>query len=181
MLLDPGVITAILLTYAPYAGDEEPTAAREERMHTIELSIVRASRKATCTGDFNSDPCIRTWKGRPAEAAAALLTLVRFESSAWLHVHAGHCLPHECDNGKAHSLWQLHESNIVSHDDWVRMHDCTQEATDLAAELALRVLRAARSCGTVEGMFSKYGSGSTCTLSLGEPRARYYQELLRRH
>jgi hypothetical protein len=57
----------------------------------------------------------------PREWAALLLTIGYHESTFSLRIHRGQCKPHECDNGRARSAWQLHK-NTFNADVWDKLH-----------------------------------------------------------
>jgi hypothetical protein len=57
----------------------------------------------------------------PREWAALLLTIGYHESTFSLRIQRGQCKPHECDNGRARSAWQLHR-NLFTAPVWDQLH-----------------------------------------------------------
>ena len=57
----------------------------------------------------------------PREWAALLLTIGYHESTFSLRIQRGQCKPHECDNGRARSAWQLHK-NLFTAPVWDQLH-----------------------------------------------------------
>jgi len=57
----------------------------------------------------------------PREWAALLLTIGYHESTFSLRIQRGQCKPHECDNGRARSAWQLHK-NLFTAPIWDQLH-----------------------------------------------------------
>lgn len=57
----------------------------------------------------------------PREWAALLMTIGYHESTFSLRIHRGQCKPHECDNGRARSMWQLHK-NLFNAAVWDQLH-----------------------------------------------------------
>jgi hypothetical protein len=74
----------------------------------------------------------------PREWAALLLTIGYHESTFSLRIHRGECKPHECDQGRARSAWQLHK-NLFTAPVWDQLHGIEHTAVQVkAASDALR-------------------------------------------
>jgi len=70
---------------------------------------------------------------RPArEWAALLLTIGYHESTFSLRIQRGQCKPHECDNGRARSAWQLHK-NLFTAPVWDQLHGVENTAIQVRA------------------------------------------------
>ena len=157
----------ILLSLAPYGADHETPIDREIRMTVIADAIAAAVTEAEVE--------------RPREVAAMLVAAGWWESRFALHVHEGRCRVSigECDHGRARSPWQLHRSARMTADEWATMNGADFEATRLAALHAARTLAAARGrCGSVEGAFALYATGSSCHWSGAAARVRLTQRIL---
>jgi hypothetical protein len=68
----------------------------------------------------------------PREWAALLLTIGYHESTFSLRIHRGECKPHECDNGRARSAWQLHK-NLFTAPIWDQLHGIENTAVQVRA------------------------------------------------
>ena len=76
----------------------------------------------------------------PREWAALLLTIGYHESTFSLRIHRGQCKPHECDNGRARSAWQLHK-NLFTAPVWDQLHGI--ENTSIQVQTASDALKRA--------------------------------------
>ncbi len=76
----------------------------------------------------------------PREWAALLLTIGYHESTFSLRIHRGECKPHECDQGRARSAWQLHK-NLFTEPVWDQLHGI--ENTHIQVKAASDALRRA--------------------------------------
>lgn len=76
----------------------------------------------------------------PREWAALLLTIGYHESTFSLRIHRGECRPHECDNGRARSAWQLHK-NLFTAPIWDQLHGI--ENTSIQVQAASDALKRA--------------------------------------
>lgn len=93
---------------------------------------------------------------RGARDAATLFAVGYYESGFLPRIQEGECRPHECDHGKAHSFWQLH--------DWVSGWNelVGMDRVNVAADVAARILRRGRRvCHTEAGAISFFAVG-TC-------------------
>ncbi len=68
----------------------------------------------------------------PREWAALLLTIGYHESTFSLRIHRGQCKPHECDNGRARSAWQMHK-NLFTAPVWDQLHGIENTAVQVQA------------------------------------------------
>jgi hypothetical protein len=68
----------------------------------------------------------------PREWAALLLTIGYHESTFSLRIHRGECKPHECDQGRARSAWQLHK-NLFTAPIWDQLHGIENTAVQVRA------------------------------------------------
>jgi hypothetical protein len=68
----------------------------------------------------------------PREWAALLLTIGYHESTFSLRIQRGQCRPHECDNGRARSAWQLHK-NLFTAPIWDQLHGVENTAIQVRA------------------------------------------------
>src|SRR3982751_1744252 len=68
----------------------------------------------------------------PREWAALLMTIGYHESTFSLRIHRGQCKPHECDNGRARSMWQLHK-NLFTAPVWDQLHGVENTAIQVRA------------------------------------------------
>jgi hypothetical protein len=68
----------------------------------------------------------------PREWAALLLTIGYHESTFSLRIQRGQCKPHECDNGRARSAWQLHK-NLFTAPVWDQLHGVENTAVQVRA------------------------------------------------
>jgi hypothetical protein len=68
----------------------------------------------------------------PREWAALLLTIGYHESTFSLRIQRGQCKPHECDNGRARSAWQLHK-NLFTAPVWDQLHGIENTAIQVRA------------------------------------------------
>jgi hypothetical protein len=81
----------------------------------------------------------------PREWAALLLTIGYHESTFSLRIQRGQCKPHECDNGRARSAWQLHK-NLFTAPIWDQLQGV--ENTRIQVQAASDALkRAYFTCG----------------------------------
>lgn len=177
-------ILSVLLSL-PVPRDGEPADARAERLVTIAEAITSATNEATCSGAWSrSDWCRTVWGGTRAELAALLIVQAYRESGLALRVHAGDCLPTECDarrlpgggiEHQAVGLWQLHRSAYVPEPLWRELAGVEPVPTFLAARSAARILASgrawcARSGGDpLEATLSAYATGGRCSW-VGAPR-----------
>ena len=76
----------------------------------------------------------------PREWAALLLTIGYHESAFSLRIQRGQCKPHECDNGRARSAWQLHK-NLFTAPVWDQLHGI--ENTSIQVRTASEALKRA--------------------------------------
>ena len=74
----------------------------------------------------------------PIDWAALVLAIREAESAGSLRIHAGRCLPLECDRGRARGPWQVHRYSEASLE-WERMHGI--ENTSRQAWAASAILR----------------------------------------
>lgn len=175
-----GLLT-VLLGLNGFHKDVETDTEREARLTIVATAITKAVHRATCTEEYAVPDCNAIWGGNADELEDLLVTAGKFESGFAQHIHEGNCDEDagECDYGRAHSPWQLHASGLVPYEDWQAMHAATQEATDLGAWYAARVLISTRGCRTVYGMFSMYMTGRTCDWPDAAHRAAFFQRLQR--
>jgi hypothetical protein len=82
-------------------------AARETPEQTLARYEAIATDIATIALDPSEPSLFQGDDGR-VKTALLLLSVAFWESAFRGDVDAGHCKPHECDNGHAYSLWQLH-------------------------------------------------------------------------
>jgi hypothetical protein len=139
-------------------------------------SIAMAAERATCKGQFASGEC-RPIAADPYRVAAEVYTQGLFESSYWWHVHAGQCLPRECDPSwrrvlgggvtivhNARTPWQFHRAPSWSDEYWDSLEGDSSEATTAAAWQAAKLLAGyrARCGGSPEGAFAGFATGGRC-------------------
>lgn len=141
-----------------------PTTLEGERAVTLAQAIRSSAAESVCAGDWaTADWCRRTWPGTELEAAAVLIAQGTRESGFLERVHAGRCLPTECDRGLAISPWQLHRSRWFPEPVWRGLAGVEYVPTADAAGAALRVLGAGyRACGSLEGAFAQAARGAGC-------------------
>lgn len=144
-------IFAALMHMTPHKTDTESLADRQVRMHVMARAIDTATRRAACV-DVPA-PCKVIFADRRL-LAALLLGKGRFESGFAEYVHEGRCedgpVGARCDSDskgipRAHGPWQQWRSSVYPAEDWDALQASTQEATDLAAWHAARLLAGTRS------------------------------------
>ena len=87
------------------------------------------------------------WPDSPRELAALMLTVAWHETRLSLRIHDGLCKPHECDNGRARGLWQLHVHRSLPRERWLQVAGFPPENTTRAAqEAAIALVRSRRMC-----------------------------------
>jgi hypothetical protein len=84
------------------------------------------------------------WPGTPRELAALLIIEGKHESAFALHVHAGNCLPGECDHGRARGPWQQQAGSTSSPAAWLLLGGLDEYSTRFAAQEAARALARSR-------------------------------------
>ena|GEM_PF-1449643 len=102
-----------LPTYVEDRGDPDKSA----QLDAIAAAIADVSRDAPRS---------------PREWAALLLTIGYHESTFSLRIQRGQCKPHECDNGRARSAWQLHK-NLFTAPVWDQLHGVENTAIQVRA------------------------------------------------
>jgi len=131
----------------------------------------------------------RGWPGSRKELIAAELSIIKNETNASLRIHRNECnlKKHECDAGKAISLFQLHASPLSNPDIWPRLGFMTYDSTLLSAKEAVRVIiRSRNTCRAAPGdpvalMFTAY-AGRGCQLDRWQgwrARVETYRRILR--
>lgn len=139
-------IFAELLRQPRHFTDTESAEERYARMGVISISIDRATKRAACEG--GTADCKPIFSDRRS-MAALLIAKAKFETGFSELVHKGHCeqMPRgmRCDAdrmgvARAHGPWQEWRSSVFPASDWDDMNSSTQEATDLAAWHATKVL-----------------------------------------
>lgn len=159
-------LLVILLWLPPYYADEEAPEAREARLGRVAVAIHSAGASLTCAAADAEDDCRPKWRRSRTELELLLLTQGFWESRYARHVHRGNCLPHECDEGRARSPWQLQRGGHLGPEVWLKINDDTQGATSLAAlHAGIALSRAYSRCRTVPGAVSMYATGKRCTWS----------------
>jgi len=146
--------------------DGETAAARVERLGVLAESIRGAACEVTASGE---------WPGTEAAMAASLVAVGWHESGWAWRVHAGRCLPWECDAvrrggvvwHRAASPWQLHTTGDLPPEEWRAIVGTGLGPTSRAAHAAASALaRSRRHCGQgprwAHGMVSGYATGSVC-------------------
>ena len=174
---------AVILTSLPVPKVDQDEPNRIQRLQSIAISIACASNKATCREEFKTDDC-KPIAGDANELAAQLIVLANSESNLMRNVHADECGPHQCDavrfrlKGVAHvvhrarSLWQLHKAPSWTDAHWEAIRGTTQEATNLAAWDAAKLLVGGRGlCGNTAGSFASYATGGQCSHKSAQRRA----------
>jgi hypothetical protein len=122
------------------------------------------------------------WPHRRDDLVLLLVTQGYWESKYAKFVHDGTCnrkkTAPSCDSKRAASVWQIQSSRQVTRLTWQRMIGTQQEATNMAAFTAGRLLALARqSCGSVVGAISMYGTGRHCAWKGAKPRERFWWKL----
>jgi hypothetical protein len=102
-----------LPTYVEDRGDPDKSA----QLDAIAAAIADVSRDAPRS---------------PREWAALLLTIGYHESTFSLRIQRGQCKPHECDQGRARSAWQLHK-NLFTAPVWDQLHGVENTAIQVRA------------------------------------------------
>jgi hypothetical protein len=151
MLVSKAAILAVLLRFPAYFGDVETETERSERLETIASAVHSASSETPWPGDRN-------------ELAAALITQAVFETHLARHVHAGRCKQHECDGGRAATLWQLQYGSWLPRKQWLAMQGLELAPTERAARYAAGILSRGRNrCRDLFGALSLYATGRSCS------------------
>jgi hypothetical protein len=160
------VLVDILTDLPPYKGDTEPIEVRRARMTIVAAAIESAAERTK-------------WPGPKQELVAAMVSLAVHETHLAQHVHAGKCKPHECDRGRAASLWQIQHGPHIPHDSWLALSGDSLEQTTLAAHWAAHFLAKGKNgCKTLEGAFGMYATGRTCSWPSGAKRSAFAREIL---
>ena len=161
-----GLHAKLLAGQTPFHGDSEPPEARLARMQIISGAVQVAAAETK-------------WPGPKDELISALFTLAIYETHLAAHVHAGQCKPHECDHGRAASLWQIQHGPHIPKQVWKEMQGDDYESTLLAAQWAAKFLTRGRNkCKNLRGAFSLYGTGQHCHLKSSIARAAFSRRLL---
>lgn len=200
------ILVTLMMALPSYHTDKESKVARQVRVTTIAVSIHRATDRATCQGDWNTEDCVPRWKGSKEDLGILLVTLAFWESRLAQHVHEGKCLPGyigkdgkyhrgECDEKvrfdrhgnviarkfKARTIWQLQKHGYTAPE-WDVMVGTSQVATDAAAWAAAKTLSMGyRSCGNVWGAISVYAGAGGCTYEKSKVRLNFYHRLKRKY
>lgn len=179
-------ITAILLSLDPSHSDNETWDERAARMEIIATAIDDASSKVTCSEQYNTPTCEKTWPLDKKSIALLLVTKGYWESRFAKNVHEGKCRSYECDaykvNGgirhRARSSWQIQRTSLVSVEEYNTMNSSSIESTTTAANVAARYLTIGmKSCKTIKGAMSIYGGGKVCDWPGAAPREAFYKRL----
>jgi len=158
-------ILAWLLAQPPYSLDHETPRARAERMAVIASAATLGVEQSGFRGD-------------KVELTAAVLTTWQHESHFALHIHADRCRAHECDNGKAKTLGQLHVTRSFPREQWQAAAGLGLAATTDAARETARLLGshlvtcAKRGTPGWGHAMALYGTGRTCQHAKLEARAK---------
>lgn len=180
-----------LLALPPWAGDNENPVDRRERLSMVADACNSAIDNARCSGAWTgADWCVPVWTATERELGAALVTLWFFESGGAKHVHEGRCRLSlgECDPYRARgrlyhravSPWQIQRSAAIA-DLWREARDggATPAATFAGCMGAATVFgRAYARCGGLEGAFSGYARGNSCSWSGARRRANFARRLM---
>jgi hypothetical protein len=102
-------LAAFLTSLTPNLSDDYKNGRtiEEAQQLAIEARHEVAMEIAEVAYDENERPLYAGPIGR-AHTAALLASIAGFESRLRPRIRMGHCLPGECDQGKAVSAWQLH-------------------------------------------------------------------------
>jgi len=184
---------AALMRMTPHKTDTESRPEREARMRVIASAIHEATLRAACSGRYAAPDCKPIFSDRRT-LTALLLGKGHFESDFAEYVHTGHCergpVGARCDsdrNGvaRAHGPWQQWERSVFPHEDWSVMNTATQEATDLAAWHAAKLLAGSRSMckaefGGDEIQGAIAGFSGSCTMGMARSKVQYQAATVRR-
>lgn len=143
--------------HAPGTNPETPVE-RRERVETIVEAIVAETAEPP-----------EAWPWPAPDLAYAVLVKTWYESGRWrLEVHRG---SKTGDGGKARCLGQLHQSSLVSREEWLGSVGTDAASTRLCVRLVARVLafHAARcrvgrrpSTRRLAAILAGYGTGGSC-------------------
>ncbi len=177
-------LLALLLSLPRFTRDTETAEEREVRMSVVDRSLVYASDRATCSGEYDVPGCHKWWTGSKKSLQVLLVVQAKYETNFAQHIHEGRCRLHlkECDGGRAKGLWQLHAGGTVTKEEWEQFEGTSLENTKVAAWAAARVMmRSLGACkGDLEGGFAMYATGNSCTWSGAKERADLYRQLMKR-
>lgn len=168
-----------------------PGVRDEGHLADVASGIVGATLQATCSGDWAStDDCVPTWRGRPEELAALLITIGYWESKFLARIGKGRCEKWECDaykglDGKiyhrARGYFQVQASTAITMYEWNNMWGSGEYRAFVASSTAARLLgRHHASCKTVQGAISGYATGGRCSWRQAGARMTTYKTTLDR-
>jgi hypothetical protein len=182
-------ITAILMSLQPAYGDNESWEERTERMQIVAQAIDDASSRATCSEEYNTPDCKKTWQKDKKSLAILLVATGYGESHFAKNVHEGNCDEHECDAHKvkgvvyhrARSPWQIQRTGMVTATEYKQMNSATFASTKISANVAVRYLTSGMaSCNTIHGALALYNGVRNCNWRGSKGRANFYENLMKK-
>lgn len=129
-------VLAILCQLQPSQRDSlaESYVSRVHRLNTVAAAIEAVANRVGC--HEQTQPCHRILDR--TLAAAVLVEQARRESEYRLDVQLGQCRPHECDRGRARSLWQIHWARQSEPlEQWLGYAGESRESVESAATRAV--------------------------------------------
>lgn len=160
----PAVIASMLESYKPWYEDvnEEPVA-RKARLLMLATAQVHAVDLMMCSGQYDTEECIKKFEADPRQLYALLLTAGWWETRYNSRIHAGRCNKDECDGGKARGVYQAHANgtypkeiwNASQGDDW----EGTLAATQAAAYSFSSAWKGCKNRAGIQGVWCAYGRG----------------------
>jgi hypothetical protein len=112
------------------------------------------------------------------EDAAMLIATGYLESHFSLRIHAGQCLPNECDGGRARGPWQVWR-NRMHAEEWNRMHGLRYTESQAIVAKKRLMLGQWQCRGSVYGAMARY-LGLPCydRTARVKPRLELYERAL---
>ncbi len=107
--------------------DGETQEERKSRMDLFADVQVDVANEFVTDGKFN---------GTALQLTVGLMSVGFFESRYAKHVHAGQCKKDECDRGRAKSVYQVQDNNLVPTEVWSRIEGLDYDSTRLATYVA---------------------------------------------
>ncbi len=156
-------------------------------------AIAAATAEATCAPEWGIAECVPIWPLKKRGTLAGLTVgLGYFESGFLERIGASRCRKDECDAVKlpggrvvhlARGYWQVHQTGLLTFDEWREARGSEAWPTFVQARLAIRVIvAAAGKCrhaeGEVGGAISAFATGGRCYWSGAPGRERIVRKLI---
>jgi hypothetical protein len=115
-----------MVLWVPPRFQPEGEAAALERYEAIAADVAEVVER-------DDEPAV---DGSPALTGLVVLSMAADESAFAQRVDEGHCLPKECDHGRAATMWQIHADCGLAFDGVGWRYDCSEgfRNADLVAD-----------------------------------------------